>query len=37
MMRITYEALQGKSRILQSLTGLNRVEFEALLPNFENA
>jgi DDE superfamily endonuclease len=36
-MKITYEELQGKPRILQSLTGLNHQEFEALLLSFEEA
>ncbi len=36
-MKITYEQLQGKSRILQSLTGLNQPEFERLLLSFEQA
>jgi Helix-turn-helix of DDE superfamily endonuclease/DDE superfamily endonuclease len=36
-MKITYAQLQGKSRILQSLTGLNQQEFEILLTSFEHA
>ncbi len=36
-MRMHYAELRGKSRILQSLTGLNQSEFEALLPSFEAA
>jgi hypothetical protein len=34
---LTYPSLQNKSRILQSLTGLNGREFEQLLPPFEQA
>jgi DDE superfamily endonuclease/Helix-turn-helix of DDE superfamily endonuclease len=36
-MKITFEELEGKPRILQSLTGLNHREFEALLLSFEEA
>lgn len=36
-MKITYAQLRGKSRILQSLTGLNQQEFERLLISFEQA
>jgi hypothetical protein len=36
-MKITYEELKDKPRILQSLTGLNHQEFEALLLSFEEA
>lgn len=36
-MKITYEELQDKPRILQSLTGLNVQEFEILLCSFEKA
>jgi Helix-turn-helix of DDE superfamily endonuclease len=36
-MKIIYEELEGKPRILQSLTGLNHREFEALLLSFEEA
>lgn len=32
-----YSELRGKSRILQSLTGFNQTEFEALLPSFSAA
>jgi len=36
-MKLTYSELQGKPRILQSLTGLNREEFEILLESFGKA
>lgn len=36
-MKINYEELQSKPRILQSLTGLSQKEFEALLVSFESA
>lgn len=36
-MKITYEELQDKPRVLQSLTGLNLQEFEILLSSFEKA
>ena len=36
-MKITSKQLQGKSRILQSLTGLKQQEFERLLISFEQA
>jgi hypothetical protein len=36
-MKIQYAELKGRSRLLQSLTGLSTKEFEALLPSFELA
>lgn len=36
-MRMNYAELKNRSRLLQSLTGLNPIEFEALLPSFETA
>jgi hypothetical protein len=34
---LSYSKVQGKSYVLQSLTGLNQVEFETLLKSFEVA
>ena len=34
---LNYSKVQGKSYVLQSLTGLNQVEFETLLKSFEVA
>ncbi len=34
---LNYSKLQGKSYVLQSLTGLNQSEFETLLKSFEVA
>lgn len=36
-MKMNYAELKDRSRLLQSLTGLNTAEFEALLPSFEAA
>jgi hypothetical protein len=36
-MNMNYAMLQNKPRVLQSLTGLNRDEFETLLESFEVA
>lgn len=36
-MKMNYAELQNRSHLLQSLTGLNTAEFEALLPSFEAA
>lgn len=36
-MKMHYAELQQRSRLLQSLTGFNPTEFEALLPSFEAA
>jgi DDE superfamily endonuclease/Helix-turn-helix of DDE superfamily endonuclease len=36
-MKLSYDELQGKPRILQSLTGLKRDEFEVLLESFGQA
>lgn len=36
-MKLSYEELQTRPRILQSLTGLSLKEFEALLPSFERS
>ena len=36
-MKMNYAELKHRSRILQSLTGLNTSEFEALLPSFGDA
>lgn len=36
-MKMHYAELKDRSRLLQSLTGLNTAEFEVLLPNFEAA
>ncbi|NJN30555.1 MAG: transposase [Synechococcales cyanobacterium RM1_1_8] len=36
-MKLSYEELRTRPRILQSLTGLSFKEFEALLPSFEKA
>lgn len=36
-MRMYYDELKGRSRLLQSLTGMNTTEFEALLPSFSAA
>jgi hypothetical protein len=36
-MKMNYAELRDRSRLLQSLTGLNTAEFEALLPSFEAA
>ncbi len=36
-MRMNYAELKDRARLLQSLTGLNSTEFEALLPSFEAA
>jgi hypothetical protein len=36
-MKLSYDKLQGKPRILQSLTGLKREEFELLLKSFAQA
>lgn len=36
-MRMTYAELQGKARILKSLTGFTPTEFEGLLPSFGEA
>jgi len=36
-MKIHYAELKGRSRLLQSLTGLKTTEFESLLPSFETA
>lgn len=36
-MKMHYAELQGRSRLLQSLTGMKTAEFEALLPSFEVA
>jgi hypothetical protein len=34
---LSYSKVQGKSSVLQSLTGLNQSEFETLLKSFERA
>lgn len=36
-MKMHYAELKNRSRLLQSLTGFNTTEFEALLPSFESA
>ena len=36
-MKMHYAELKNRSRLLQSLTGFNTTEFEALLPSFEAA
>lgn len=36
-MKMNYAELKDRSRLLQSLTGLNTAEFEALLPSFGSA
>ena len=36
-MKMHYAELKDRSRLLQSLTGMNTTEFEALLPSFEAA
>ncbi len=36
-MKLSYDELAGKSRILQSLTGLKPDEFETLLESFAQA